>query len=162
MLGPHGAEYPLQPAELAEALARFVDEYGVGLVGGCCGTTPEHLRQVVEAVRGRQVPARTPVVEPGAASLYSAVPFAQDAGVLMVGERTNTNGCKAFREALLAADWEKVVDIAREAVREGAHLIDLCVDYVGRDGAVDMRAAAVPAGHRVAPCRSCSTPPSRR
>jgi 5-methyltetrahydrofolate--homocysteine methyltransferase len=82
------------------------------------------------------------VVEPAASSLYASVPFQQDAGVLMVGERTNTNGSKAFREALLAADWEAVVDIAREAVREGAHLIDLCVDYVGRDGAIDMRDAA--------------------
>ncbi len=141
-LGKHGAEYPLTPAELAEALSRFADDYGVGLVGGCCGTTPEHLRQVVDAVRGRPVRERTPEVEVGASSLYSAVPFQQDAGVLMVGERTNTNGSKAFREALLDADWEKVVDIGREAVREGAHLIDLCVDYVGRDGAVDMRDAA--------------------
>ena len=136
--------------------------YGVGLVGGCCGTTPEHLRQVVERVRGRDVVERTPVVEPAAASLYAAVPFRQDAGVLMVGERTNTNGSKAFREAMLAGDWEKVVDIGREAVREGAHLIDLCVDYVGRDGAVDMRDAAVAAGHGLARCRSCSTRPSRR
>ncbi|MCW2666872.1 MAG: metH [Frankiales bacterium] len=82
------------------------------------------------------------MVEPSAASLYSAVPFVPDAGVLMVGERTNTNGSKAFREALIAADWEKVVDIGREAVREGANMIDLCVDYVGRDGAIDMRDAA--------------------
>jgi 5-methyltetrahydrofolate--homocysteine methyltransferase len=141
-LGKHGAEYPLQPDELATALEGFVDEYAVGLVGGCCGTTPEHLRQVVERVRGRAVPERTPTFEAAAASLYSAVPFQQDAGVLMIGERTNTNGSKAFREALIAADWEKVVDIGREAVREGAHLIDLCVDYVGRDGAIDMRDAA--------------------
>jgi len=141
-LGAHGAVYPLTPPELAAALSGFVEEYGVGLVGGCCGTTPEHLRQVVEAVRGRAVPVRTPVVEPSAASLYSAVPFVPDAGVLMVGERTNTNGSRAFRDALLAADWEKVVDIGREAVREGANMIDLCVDYVGRDGAVDMRDAA--------------------
>jgi 5-methyltetrahydrofolate--homocysteine methyltransferase len=141
-LGKDGAVYPLQPAELADALEDFVTTYGVGLVGGCCGTTPEHLRQVVERVRAREVVERTPVVEPSAASLYSAVPFRQDAGVLMVGERTNTNGSKAFREAMLAGDWEKVVDIAREAVREGAHLIDLCVDYVGRDGAIDMRDAA--------------------
>jgi 5-methyltetrahydrofolate--homocysteine methyltransferase len=142
VLGKEGAEYPLQPAELATALEDFVTEYGVGLVGGCCGTTPEHLRQVVERVRGREVVRRNPDVEPAAASLYSAVPFQQDAGVLMIGERTNTNGSKAFREALIAADWEKVVDIGREAVREGAHLIDLCVDYVGRDGAIDMRDAA--------------------
>ena len=141
-LGKHGAVYPLTPAELATALGGFVDEYSVGLVGGCCGTTPEHLRHVVEAVRGRAVPARTPLVEPAAASLYSAVTFAQDAGVLMVGERTNSNGSRAFRDAMLAGDWEKVVDIGREAVREGAGMIDLCVDYVGRDGAIDMRDAA--------------------
>ena len=141
-LGKHGAEYPLQPADLATALEGFVTEYGVGLVGGCCGTTPEHLRQVVDRVRGRAVVPRIPDLEPAAASLYSAVPFQQDAGVLMIGERTNTNGSRAFRDALLEADWEKVVDIGREAVREGAHLIDLCVDYVGRDGAIDMRDAA--------------------
>ena len=141
-LGKDGAVYPLSPADLAKALSDFAEEYGVGLVGGCCGTTPEHLRQVVDAVRGRAVLPRNPQVEPSAASLYSAVPFVQDAGVLMVGERTNTNGSKAFREAMLAGDWEQVVDIGREAVREGAHLIDLCVDYVGRDGAIDMRDAA--------------------
>ena len=141
-LGKHGAEYPLTPAELATALGTFVSEYGVGLVGGCCGTTPEHLRHVVDAVRAREVPQRVPVVEAGAASLYSAVPFQQDAGVLMIGERTNTNGSRAFRDALLEADWEKVVDIGRDAVREGAHMLDLCVDYVGRDGAIDMRDAA--------------------
>jgi len=141
-LGPRGAVYPLRPVELADALEQFVTSYGVGLVGGCCGTTPEHLRHVVDRVRGREVAPRTPVVEASAASLYSAMPFRQDAGVLMIGERTNTNGSKAFREAMLAGDWEKVVDIGREAVREGAHLIDLCVDYVGRDGAIDMIAVA--------------------
>ena len=141
-LGRDGAVYPLQPAQLADALEGFARDYGVGLVGGCCGTTPEHLRQVVERVRGRAVEPREPEVEAGVSSLYAAVAFRQDAGVLMVGERTNTNGSKAFRDALLAADWEKVVDIGREAVREGAHLIDVCVDYVGRDGAVDMRDAA--------------------
>ena len=141
-LGKHGAVYPLTPSQLADALEDFAEQYGVGLVGGCCGTTPEHMRQVVERVGGRTVRARTPQVEPSAASLYSAVPFRQDAGVLMVGERTNTNGSRAFRDALLEADWEKVVDIGREAVREGAHVIDLCVDYVGRDGAIDMRDAA--------------------
>ena len=141
-LGKHGAVYPLSPDELAAALTDFVEQYSVGLVGGCCGTTPEHLQRVVEAVRGRAVPPRTPQSEPSVASLYSAVPFVQDAGVLMVGERTNTNGSRAFRDALLAADWEQVVDIGREAVREGAHVIDLCVDYVGCDGAIDMRDAA--------------------
>ncbi len=142
VLGKNGAEYPLQPRELADAIEEFTRTYGVGLVGGCCGTTPEHLREVVDRVRGQAVVARTPEIEPSAASLYAAVPFRQDAGVLMVGERTNTNGSKAFREAMLAGDWEKVVDIGKDAVREGAHMIDLCVDYVGRDGAIDMHDAA--------------------
>ncbi len=141
-LGTHGAVYPLQPTELATALGQFVDEYGVGLVGGCCGTTPEHLRHVVEAVRGRAVPTRTPVSEPSLSSLYAPVPLVQDAGVTMIGERTNTNGSKAFREAMIAGDWDACVDFAREAVTEGANVIDLCVDYVGRAGAVDMRELA--------------------
>ena len=141
-LGKHGAEYPLQPAELAEALAGFVRDYGVGLVGGCCGTTPEHLRQVVDAVRGLPVPAREPVSEAALSSLYAPVTLVQDAGVTMIGERTNTNGSKAFREAMIAGDWDTCVDFAREAVSEGANLIDLCVDYVGRDGTADMRELA--------------------
>jgi 5-methyltetrahydrofolate--homocysteine methyltransferase len=141
-LGPDGAEYPLTPEELAEALDGFTRDYGVALVGGCCGTTPEHLRQVVDRVRGRAVAERSPVSEPGTSSLYAAVPFAQDASVLMVGERTNTNGSKAFREALLEDRLDDAVEIARDAVRDGAHLIDLCVDYVGRDGVDDMRRVA--------------------
>jgi len=141
-LGKHGAEYPLGPAELAEALARFVDDYGVGLVGGCCGTTPEHMRQVVDAVRGRPVRLREVQSEAALSSLYAPVPLAQDAGVTMIGERTNTNGSKAFREAMIAGDWDACVDFAREAVSEGANLIDLCVDYVGRDGTIDMRELA--------------------
>jgi 5-methyltetrahydrofolate--homocysteine methyltransferase len=141
-LGKNGAEYPLSPAELAEALSRFVDDYGVGLVGGCCGTTPEHLRHVVEAVRGRAVPAREVASEAALSSLYAPVPLVQDAGVTIIGERTNTNGSKAFREAMIAGDWDACVEFAREAVSEGANLLDLCVDYVGRDGAVDMRELA--------------------
>ncbi|MDP9100595.1 MAG: methionine synthase [Actinomycetota bacterium] len=141
-LGRDGAVYPLRPAELASALDGFVSEYGVGLVGGCCGTTPEHLAHVVERVRGRVLPGREPVVEAAASSLYQSVAFQQDAGVLVIGERTNTNGSRAFRDAMIAADWEQCVDIAREAVREGANMIDLCVDYVGRNGAVDMHEVA--------------------
>jgi len=142
VLGRDGAEYPLQPADLAAALSGFVDDYGVGLVGGCCGTTPEHLRHVVEAVRGRALPTRTPVSEASLSSLYAPVPLTQDAGVTMVGERTNTNGSKAFREAMIAGDWDSCVDIAREAVSEGANVLDLCVDYVGRAGAADMHELA--------------------
>ena len=142
ILTKDGAVYPLTPAELAEALARFVDDYGLALVGGCCGTTPEHIRHVVDALRGQPAPQRGPEIEPGVSSLYHHVPFAQDASVLMVGERTNANGSKAFREAMLATDYTRCIEIAREQARDGSHLLDLCVDYVGRDGAADMRALA--------------------
>ena len=98
-LGPHGAEYPLSPDELAEALAGFVREYGLRLVGGCCGTTPEHISTVVAAVRDLTPAVRHPRPEPGLSSLYSSVPFQQDTSVLVVGERTNANGSKKFRDA---------------------------------------------------------------
>lgn len=138
VLGASGAEYPLTAGELAEALAGFVREFGLALVGGCCGTTPEHIRQVAAAVRETAKAVREPAHEPGVSSLYSAVPFAQDASILMIGERTNANGSKAFREAMLAEDWQKCLDIAKDQTRDGAHMLDLCVDYVGRDGTKDM------------------------
>ncbi len=138
-LGPKGAVYPLQPAELAAAHAQFVKEFGLGLVGGCCGTTPEHMRQVVEAVRGQQLPERTPDRQNGVASLYSHTDLSQEASYLAIGERTNSNGSKAFRDALLESRWDDIVDIARAQTREGAHLLDVCVDYVGRDGVTDVR-----------------------
>jgi 5-methyltetrahydrofolate--homocysteine methyltransferase len=137
-LGPRGAVYPLSPEELAESLSGFVTEYGTRLVGGCCGTTPEHLALVVKAVRDLQPSRRRPRPEPGLASLYQSVPFAQDASFLMIGERTNSNGSKAFREAMLTGRWDDCIEIARAQTRDGAHLLDLCVDYIGRDGAVDM------------------------
>src|SRR5256714_4393621 len=137
-LTPDGAAYPLTPDELAEALHRFVTEYGARLVGGCCGTTPEHIKAVVERVAGAAPTVLQPQPDAGVSSLYHHVPFAQDASVLMVGERTNANGSRAFRDAMLATDFQKCVEIARDAARDGSHLLDLCVDYVGRDGAVDM------------------------
>ncbi|WP_344172716.1 methionine synthase [Pilimelia columellifera] len=142
VLTPDGASYPLGPQELAEALDRFVREYGVGLVGGCCGTTPGHVAATVDRLGGRAPAARDPRPEAGVASLYHHVPFAQDASILMVGERTNANGSKAFRDAMLAADWQSCVEVARGQARDGSHLLDLCVDYVGRDGRADMRALA--------------------
>ncbi|MEU5185411.1 homocysteine S-methyltransferase family protein, partial [Streptomyces longwoodensis] len=142
VLGADGAHYPLSPAELASAHEDFVRDFGVGLVGGCCGTTPEHLRQVVERVRHLTPAPRSPQPEPGAASLYQAVPFRQDTSYLAIGERTNANGSKKFREAMLAGRWDDCVEIAREQIREGAHMLDLCVDYVGRDGVADMRELA--------------------
>ncbi|MGW4943496.1 methionine synthase [Actinoplanes sp. NPDC004185] len=142
VLAAGGAYYPLTPDELAEALDRFVREYGVSLVGGCCGTTPEHIAAVVARVRGLQAAPREPQHAPAAASIYHEVPFRQDAGVLMIGERTNANGSKAFREPMLAGDWQACVEIARSQARDGSHLLDLCVDYVGRDGTQDMRELA--------------------
>ncbi|MFD4396144.1 methionine synthase [Kitasatospora sp. NPDC059811] len=142
VLGKDGAHYPLSPAELADAHDVFTREYGLSLVGGCCGTTPEHLRQVVERVQGRPVTPRTPQPESSASSLYQAVPFRQDTSYLAIGERTNANGSKKFRESMLAGDWQACVEIARDQIRDGSHLLDLCVDYVGRDGVADMKEIA--------------------
>ncbi len=172
VLGADGAHYPLTPAELATAHEQFVREFGLSLVGGCCGTTPEHLAAVVERLHGGGVPvvsratgndlprdesvryvslgsrsrswivgSEPPVVEPepGVASLYQHVSFAQDASYLAIGERTNANGSKAFREAMLEGRWDDCVEIARGQIRVGAHLLDVCVDYVGRDGVADVR-----------------------
>ncbi|MEV6118203.1 methionine synthase [Streptomyces sp. NPDC052109] len=142
VLGKDGAHYPLTAPELADAQETFVREYALSLVGGCCGTTPEHLRQVVERVQGLTPPERDPRPEPGAASLYQTVPFRQDTSYLAIGERTNANGSKKFREAMLEGRWDDCVEMAREQIREGAHMLDLCVDYVGRDGVADMEELA--------------------
>jgi 5-methyltetrahydrofolate--homocysteine methyltransferase len=142
VLTSDGAHYPLSPDELADAHEYFVKEYGLALVGGCCGTTPEHMARVVDRVSGLPVKKREPLHEAAAASLYQSVPFRQDTTYLSIGERTNANGSRAFRDALLAEDWESCVEIARDQIRDGAHFLDLCVDYVGRDGAADMRELA--------------------
>lgn len=142
VLGKNGAHYPLSAGELADAHEVFVREYGLNLVGGCCGTTPEHVRQVVERVRDLEPTPRRPRPEPGAASLYQTVPFRQDTSYLAIGERTNANGSKRFREAMLDGRWDDCVELARDQIREGAHLLDLCVDYVGRDGVADMEELA--------------------
>lgn len=142
VLGKDGAHYPLTAGELADAQETFVGEYGLSLVGGCCGTTPEHLRQVVERVRGTAPTERRPRPEPGAASLYQTVPFRQDTSYLAIGERTNANGSKKFRTAMLEGRWDDCVEMARDQIREGAHMLDLCVDYVGRDGVADMEELA--------------------
>ena len=133
-----GAVYPLSPTELAEALDTFAVDYGLNLIGGCCGTTPEHLAAVVKRFGGRRPKSRNIQVESGAASLYQFVPFRQPQTYLAIGERANANGSRAFRDALLADDWEKCIDIAKEQIREGAHFLDVSVDYVGRDGVRDM------------------------
>lgn len=138
ILGANGAQYPLTPDELATALETFVNDYGVSLIGGCCGTTPAHLQAVVTRVSGRSIKRGDAHLDPGASSLYQYVPFRQDLTYMAIGERTNANGSRAFRDALLAQDWQTCVEIARDQIRDGAHMLDLSVDYVGRDGAHDM------------------------
>ncbi|MEU1349399.1 methionine synthase [Streptomyces sp. NPDC005795] len=142
VLTKDGAHFPLGPEGLADAQETFVTDYGLSLIGGCCGTTPEHLRQVVERARALTPAVRDPRPEPGAASLYQTVPFRQDTSYLAIGERTNANGSKKFREAMLEARWDDCVEMARDQIREGAHMLDLCVDYVGRDGVADMKELA--------------------
>ena len=139
VLTSDGAHYPLSPAQLADAHDRFTSEFGLSLVGGCCGTTPEHTAALADRVAGRPATSRKPRPEPGVASLYQHVPFRQDTAFLSIGERTNANGSKAFRDAMLEGRYEDCVQIARSQTRDGAHLLDVCVDYVGRDGAADMR-----------------------
>lgn len=138
-LGPKGAVYTLGPEELATAHEQFVKEFGLGLVGGCCGTTPAHLRAVVERLAGRVPGERTVELEDNVASLYQSVDLKQQNTFLAIGERTNANGSKAFREAMLEERWDDCVDIAKDQIRDGAHMLDVCVDYVGRDGAADAR-----------------------
>jgi 5-methyltetrahydrofolate--homocysteine methyltransferase len=142
MLGRDGASYPLTPQELADAHDHFTKDFGLALVGGCCGTTPEHLRLVVERVSGRGLAPRRPRPEAGVASLYQQVPFRQDTSYLSIGERTNANGSLAFKKAMLEERWDDCIEIARDQTRDGAHLLDVCVDYVGRDGAEDMKEVA--------------------
>ncbi|QNS09258.1 methionine synthase [Streptomyces xanthii] len=142
ILTKDGAHFPLTPVEMADAQENFVNSFGLSLVGGCCGSTPEHLRQVVERVREMTPPERAPQPEPGASSLYQTVPFRQDTAYMAIGERTNANGSKKFREAMLEGRWDDCVEMARDQIREGAHMLDLCVDYVGRDGVADMEELA--------------------
>jgi 5-methyltetrahydrofolate--homocysteine methyltransferase len=130
--------YDLTPAQLADFHRHHVQDLGIRVVGGCCGTTPEHLRQVVEAVRNITPARRSPIQEPSVTSLYSPVTLKQDNSVLYIGERTNANGSRAFRDAMLAGDWDTCTKMANEQIREGAHVLDVCVDYVGRDGTTDM------------------------
>ncbi|CAM5568030.1 methionine synthase [Streptomyces spiroverticillatus] len=142
VLTKNGAHFPLGPEGLADAQEAFVNDYGLSLIGGCCGTTPAHLREVVERAQGLTPAVRDPRPEPGAASLYQTIPFRQDTSYLAIGERTNANGSKKFREAMLEARWDDCVEMARDQIREGAHMLDLCVDYVGRDGVADMKELA--------------------
>jgi 5-methyltetrahydrofolate--homocysteine methyltransferase len=139
-----GARYPLTPSELAKSLETFVADYGLNIVGGCCGTTPAHLAEVVKRFKEQKVsiPTRKITIDPGAASLYQHASFRQENTYMAIGERTNANGSKAFRDALLDNNWQECLEIAKGQIREGAHMLDLCVDYVGRNGVADMEKLA--------------------
>ncbi|HEX9008966.1 MAG TPA: methionine synthase [Holophagaceae bacterium] len=132
--------YPLGPEAFAGKVLHAASEFGLAIVGGCCGTTPDHIRALAPGVERLSPPRREPKLERSAASLYQAVTLRQEPAPLIVGERTNANGSKKFRDLLAAEDWDGLVGIAREQQREGAHLLDLCVAYVGRDEVRDMEA----------------------
>ena len=142
VLGANGASYPLGPEELAKFLSEFVESYGLTLVGGCCGTTPAHLAAVVSKLQHHPIVKRQVAREIGASSLYQFVPFKQDLTYMAIGERANANGSRAFRDALLEEDWQSCIEIARDQIRDGAHMLDLSVDYVGRNGVADMNELA--------------------
>lgn len=143
------AVYDLTPAELATFQAKFVDDHGIAVVGGCCGTTPEHVAAMVAAMAGRTPRSRPVDYQPQLASLFHSVPLDQDSGPLIVGERTNANGSKKFRELMLAGDVEGMLQMAKEQVHEGSHLLDICTAYVGRDEAGDMLKMLQPMVHQV-------------
>ena len=137
-VGGH-AHYTLTPEEFVRYLSHFVKDLGVSVVGGCCGTTPDHIRQLADAVAGLAPLPRTVEFIPSSSSLYQAVPLHIDPPPVLVGERTNANGSKQFRDLLAKEDWEAIVAMGKEASKEGAHMVDVCAAYVGRDEAKDMR-----------------------
>lgn len=141
-IGPDGPIYTLTPAEFVDYHRLFVTELGVTGVGGCCGTTPEFIRALSDELSGTTPASREPVLQPSVSSLYSPVTVEQETSFLVVGERTNANGSKQFRELMLDSDWDGCIQVARDQIQEGAHLLDVCVDYVGRDGREDMRELA--------------------
>ncbi len=132
------AYYRLTPMELKLSLMHFVEDLGVQVIGGCCGTRPEHIQQLAEIAKDLKPKVRQPHLEPAAASIYSIQPYDQDNSFLIVGERLNASGSKKCRELLNAEDWDGLVSMAKAQVKEGAHILDVNVDYVGRDGVRDM------------------------
>ncbi|MEH2401142.1 methionine synthase [Nostoc sp.] len=132
------AHYRLTPLELRMSLMHFVEDLGVQVIGGCCGTRPEHIQQLAEAAKDLKPKVRQPSLEPAAASIYTTQPYDQDNSFLIVGERLNASGSKKCRDLLNAEDWDGLVSMARAQVKEGAHILDVNVDYVGRDGVRDM------------------------
>jgi 5-methyltetrahydrofolate--homocysteine methyltransferase len=134
--------YDETPETFTSQIVHFVNDFGVNIVGGCCGTTPAHLKLVVEAMQGITPKARDARIVPAASSIYFQQPYVQDASFLIVGERVNASGSKKMRDLLNAEDWDGLVSLAKEQEREGAHILDVNVDFVGRNGEVDMHELA--------------------
>ncbi|HZK80679.1 MAG TPA: homocysteine S-methyltransferase family protein, partial [Humisphaera sp.] len=133
------AVFPMNPSDFTRGMMRYVEDFGVNIVGGCCGTMPEHLKMLCDAVGVNRKPkARQVNYRPQVSSLYGAVDVRQENSYLIVAERTNTNGSRQFKRLLQADDWDGLVSMARDEVREGSHCLDVCVDFVGRDGVRDM------------------------
>jgi 5-methyltetrahydrofolate--homocysteine methyltransferase len=134
--------YNETPESFTEQIVHFARDFGVNIVGGCCGTTPPHLKAVVEAMQTLRPKERNAKLVPSASSIYIQQPYVQDASFLIVGERVNASGSKKMRDLLNAEDWDGLVSLAREQEREGAHVLDVNVDFVGRDGEKDMHELA--------------------
>ena len=137
------ASFPMGPADFTKGMMRFVEEFGVNIVGGCCGTMPEHLKMLVDAVNasggaGKKSVTRHVVSRPQISSITTAEDIRQDNSYLIVAERTNTNGSRQFKRLLQEENWDGLVSMARDEVRDGSHMLDVCVDFVGRDGVRDM------------------------
>ncbi|GBE73025.1 5-methyltetrahydrofolate--homocysteine methyltransferase [Microcystis aeruginosa NIES-87] len=132
------AHYRLTPVELKMALMHFIEDLGVQIIGGCCGTRPDHIQALAELSQGLTPKSRHYHYEPSAASIYSTQPYIQDNSFLIVGEKLNASGSKKCRELLNVEDWDSLVSMAKAQVKEGAHILDVNVDYVGRDGVRDM------------------------
>ena len=131
--GPNGETiFPAQPGPLAETLGEFVDRYGISIVGGCCGTTPDHIRAIVERVGGSKPPVRPAPREPRLSSMIAAAPLVQDPSPAMVGERVNAQGSRKAKELLLADDYDGLVQVAEDQVEGGAHILDVCVALTER------------------------------
>ena len=133
--------YTLPIREFTDVLASFVEEEGVQIVGGCCGTNPKYIKSLSERIKDSAIAERSPQWQPAVSSLFTAQSMEQNPGPFYVGERTNTNGSKKFREYLLNDDWDGILDVAREQQSSGAHGLDLCVAYTGRDEVADMKMA---------------------
>ena len=134
-------EYPLSPLELAQWQQRFIEEDGVNLIGGCCGTSPQHIAALRKMLDQRSTPVPKPrqvKLTPAVSSLYSSVELRQENSVFAIGERSNANGSKKFRDLLALEDWDALTGVGREQVKEGSHALDVCVAYVGRNEIKDI------------------------